>query len=396
MLSEELQELIDASLRNGAPSDEERAEIHKKASLEGVDSKEIDRLLDSKIQNTSQQQQNMEAVKKCPYCGEEISAVAKKCKYCGEWLENEPTKKKKITCPICGELIDDNVEECPFCHEKIKNGQTDTNISSQNTPQGTDEKEIPDHMNEKINDNEYDTSISFFTAYITRPFFTNDGLLNYSGKAKRKDFWFTMLGAILMWSLINLTVTYLGTICNLPEHINGIPYALGLIIIAGQLAVTARRLNDIGKNWVWLFILLIPIIGAIWMFVLCCEPSETDDKDEDTEIVKFTGGDGIVLILYCIAFCVLFSSIYSSTSATEPNISTVDSATTDSAEIDTSSYNGDSNDDQSDATENNYQEDATSDDQSDVSSSYNQEGNSESDQSDATNDDNQENETNNY
>ena len=95
MLSEELQELIDASLRNGAPSDEERAEIHKKASLEGVDSKEIDRLLDSKIQRTSQQQQNMEAVKKCPYCGEEISAVAKKCKYCGEWLENEPTKKKK-------------------------------------------------------------------------------------------------------------------------------------------------------------------------------------------------------------------------------------------------------------------------------------------------------------
>ena len=27
--------------------------------------------------------------KKCPFCGEEILAVAKKCKYCGEWLEEK-------------------------------------------------------------------------------------------------------------------------------------------------------------------------------------------------------------------------------------------------------------------------------------------------------------------
>ncbi len=31
----------------------------------------------------------MAETKRCPYCGEEIMAVAKKCRHCGEWLEND-------------------------------------------------------------------------------------------------------------------------------------------------------------------------------------------------------------------------------------------------------------------------------------------------------------------
>lgn len=70
--------------------------------------------------------------KRCPYCGEEILAVAKKCRHCGEWLEKKNTTRQ-IVCPICGEMIDDGLETCPICHERIKenkqNQRANTSVS---------------------------------------------------------------------------------------------------------------------------------------------------------------------------------------------------------------------------------------------------------------------------
>lgn len=37
----------------------------------------------------------MAEVRNCPYCGEEILAVAKKCKHCGEWLDGREKETKK-------------------------------------------------------------------------------------------------------------------------------------------------------------------------------------------------------------------------------------------------------------------------------------------------------------
>ena len=60
----------------------------------------------------------MEKTKRCPYCGEEILAVAKKCKHCGEWLEEKKQEMEKKACPICGELVDADKEICPQCNER--------------------------------------------------------------------------------------------------------------------------------------------------------------------------------------------------------------------------------------------------------------------------------------
>jgi hypothetical protein len=37
------------------------------------------------------------AVRDCPYCGEQILAVAKKCKHCGEWLGAGEKVRQRVT-----------------------------------------------------------------------------------------------------------------------------------------------------------------------------------------------------------------------------------------------------------------------------------------------------------
>ena len=72
----------------------------------------------------------MEETKRCPYCGEEILAIAKKCKHCGEWLETKEPEKEKKACPVCGEQIDVNVEICPYCKEPTHFGDSTSDIEA--------------------------------------------------------------------------------------------------------------------------------------------------------------------------------------------------------------------------------------------------------------------------
>ncbi len=84
--------------------------------------------------------------------------------------------------------------------------------------------------------------------------------VNFAGRARRKEYW--------MFVLFNCIAAFVvGFIAGLLEVslLSGI-YSLAVLLPA--LGVTIRRLHDTGRNWPWIFIGFIPVVGQIWLFVL--------------------------------------------------------------------------------------------------------------------------------
>ena len=90
-----------------------------------------------------------------------------------------------------------------------------------------------------------------------------DNYGNFAGRARRKEYWMFALFNVLFIIAAVIVDLILGTL-----PLIYVLYALAMIIPG--IAVTVRRLHDVGKSGWWYFIVLIPLIGAIWMLVLLC------------------------------------------------------------------------------------------------------------------------------
>jgi uncharacterized membrane protein YhaH (DUF805 family) len=90
---------------------------------------------------------------------------------------------------------------------------------------------------------------------------------NFSGRARRSEYWY--------YALMNLIFAVLAMVIDNVAGLNfgSLPYgwiymAYGLAVLLPGLAVAVRRLHDVGKSGWFMFIILVPLIGAIWILVL--------------------------------------------------------------------------------------------------------------------------------
>ena len=102
---------------------------------------------------------------------------------------------------------------------------------------------------------------------------------NFTGRARRQEYWMFVLFQIMAIIVAIIIDNVLG-ITFTPEFPYGWTYALyALATFLPALAVSVRRLHDIGKSGWWYLISLIPFIGGIWLLVLLCYDSVPNDNE---------------------------------------------------------------------------------------------------------------------
>ena len=110
---------------------------------------------------------------------------------------------------------------------------------------------------------------------------------DYKGVTTRKNYWFYVLSSIIISVLIGVLQKFFDTLGYVfidsyvihfflviwqTFRIIDFLYSLGNLVISPSIMV--RRLRDAGKQWQWVFLYLVPIIGWIWLIVLFCKPTK--------------------------------------------------------------------------------------------------------------------------
>ena len=109
-----------------------------------------------------------------------------------------------------------------------------------------------------------------------------DNYSNFSGRARRKEYWMYVLIQIP----IIIVLILLDNILGLTFEVSGLDLGYGWLYLIGGLvhlipglALSVRRLHDVGKSGWFLLIILIPLIGGIWLLVLeCKEGNKSENK----------------------------------------------------------------------------------------------------------------------
>jgi len=132
---------------------------------------------------------------------------------------------------------------------------------------------------------------NYFLDVITNKFF------QFAGRAPRREFWYFMLFSIIVSIVVGIAGEILGFMYVIPMEvpvisesgeminttqnipINTLQIVFGLSMIFPSMAVSIRRLHDIGKSGWWYLVGLIPLIGAIVLLVFFTTKSDNETNE---------------------------------------------------------------------------------------------------------------------
>lgn len=104
---------------------------------------------------------------------------------------------------------------------------------------------------------------------------------NFTGRARRSEYWFFILFHFIFMISMIFVSDFFDEFFLVEDNslsLAALPMILNVIYLVAvfipTLAVTARRLHDMGKSGTWFFIYFVPLIGGIWLLVLLFSGSE--------------------------------------------------------------------------------------------------------------------------
>jgi len=106
---------------------------------------------------------------------------------------------------------------------------------------------------------------------------------NFHGRASRSGYWWWTLFQALASSAIGVVFGY--GVMTMDPATMVMAYQGGIVMnlwtlanLLPNLAMSVRRLHDIGRSGWWLLLMLIPLIGFIIVLVWLCQKSDTGDN----------------------------------------------------------------------------------------------------------------------
>lgn len=94
---------------------------------------------------------------------------------------------------------------------------------------------------------------------------------NFSGRASRSEYWWYALFTMVLGIVIGFVLGIFGAGSTAVLLIQGL---VSLALLLPGLGLCVRRLHDISKSGWWIFISLVPLLGAILLIVWFCKPSD--------------------------------------------------------------------------------------------------------------------------
>lgn len=94
----------------------------------------------------------------------------------------------------------------------------------------------------------------------------------FSGRAQRAEYWYFFLFYILIFFGLTIIDGITGSF-NAMTGMGLLGGLMTLVLLIPSISVGVRRLHDTGRSGWWLFIVLIPLIGAIVLLVFTLQDS---------------------------------------------------------------------------------------------------------------------------